>query len=81
MISKFVIYFAYFLKSWRFYKNTKRFFYNAMENPRSTSKSYFDFLMISLIVMSIIFLLYDVEHEVGVMGGYFEQVIIFFFAL
>ncbi len=80
MFSKFVIYHAYLLKSSPRFKRIKRGVYNALENPRSQVKSYVDMLMIGLIVISIFFLLYDVEHETGVMGGYFEQGVITCFA-
>ena len=79
MISKLVVYFAYHLKSSETYKNSKLFFYHFLEDHRSPFKSYFDFMMIGLIVLSILFLLYDVEHEAGVMGGYFEQSILVIF--
>ncbi len=78
-MSKLVVYFAYYLKSSERYKNIKLFFYNFLENPRSPLKTYFDFIMIGLIVLSILFLLYDVEHESGVMGDYFEIGILIIF--
>ena len=80
MLSKLIVYAAYYLKASERYKNSKLFFYNVLENPRSPIKGYFDLLMIALIVLSIFFLLYDVEHEAGAMGGYFEQTILVIFA-
>jgi len=76
MLSKLIVYSAYHLKSSEAYKNSKLFFYNLLENQHSPTKSYFDMLMIGLIVLSIFFLLYDVEHKAGPMGGYFEQAIL-----
>jgi voltage-gated potassium channel len=76
MLSKLIVYAAYYLKSSERYKNSKLFFYNLLENPRSPLKSYFDMLMIGLIVLSVFFLLYNVEHQAGPMGGYFEQAIL-----
>jgi voltage-gated potassium channel len=79
MLSRLVVYFAYHLKSSDAYKKIKLFFYDLLENPRSAMKSKFDFMMITLIVLSIIFLLYDVEHKAGVMGGYLEKGILVMF--
>lgn len=80
MLAKLIVYSAYHLKASERYKKSKLFFYNLLENPRSPSKHYFDMMMIGLIVLSIFILLYDVEHEAGAMGGYFEQSILVIFA-
>ena len=80
LLSKFIVYAAYHLKASETYQNTKGFFYDLLENPRSRRKTYFDALMIALIVLSIFFLLYDVEHEASPMGGYVEQSILVIFA-
>lgn len=72
MLSRIVVYFSYFLKSSRRYKASKQFFWNLLENKDSKLKSYFDVVMIGLILLSIYFLFYDVDHELSVMGGYFE---------
>jgi voltage-gated potassium channel len=53
--------------------------YNLLENPRSALKSHFDLLMICLIVLSILFLIYDVEHDTGALGGYFERSVLIIF--
>lgn len=79
MLTKLVVYAAYFLKSSPRYKKCKLFFYNLLENQRSPLKSSFDIVMIGLIVLSIFFLLYDVEHEASAMGGYIEQAILVVF--
>jgi voltage-gated potassium channel len=80
MLTKLIVYAAYYLKSSEAYKNSKLFFYNLLENPSSASKPYFDMFMTGLIVLSIFFLLYDVEHEASAMGGYIEQAILVVFA-
>ena len=46
ILSKFIVYAAYHLKASEAYQNTKRFFYDLLENPRSSRKTYFDGLMI-----------------------------------
>ena len=80
MLTKLIVYAAYYLKSSAAYKNSKLFFYNLLENPNSTSKPYFDVFMTALIVLSIFFLLYDVERDASTMGGYIEQAILMVFA-
>jgi len=79
MFSKLIIYFSYQLKSSEKYNNSKLFFFNLLENPRSKLKNYFDLLMIGLIVLSIFFLLYEVEHETGAVGGYLEHTVLVLF--
>ncbi len=79
MLAKLIIYIAYHLKSSERYNRSKVFFYNLLENPGSRIKRHFDLFMIGLIVLSIIFLLYHIEHEASAMGGYFEQIILLIF--
>jgi voltage-gated potassium channel len=81
MLTQFLIYAAYRLKTSPSYRATKLFFYNLLENPKSSLKSGFDAMMIGLIVLSVFFLLYDVEHEASPMGGYIEQAILVVFIL
>lgn len=50
-----------------------------LENPQSSKKSYFDSIMIGVIVLSVILLLYRVEHATTSLGGYFEQGILLIF--
>lgn len=80
MLVRIIVYFSYFLKSSQRYKAGKRFFWNLLENKDSKLKSYFDVMMIGLILSSIYFLFYDVERELSVMGGYFELGILAIFA-
>lgn len=79
MLSKLIIYAAYYLKASEGYKKAKSFFYNLLESPRSQLKSYFDISMITLIVLSIFILLYDVGHEIKVLDIYFEKIILVIF--
>ena len=81
MLTQSIVYAAYFLKSSERYHRSKQFFYDCLENPHSLRKKYFDALMIGLIVLSIILLLYHIEHEASTMGGYFEQAILLAFIL
>ncbi|OHX34787.1 potassium channel protein [Methylomonas sp. LWB] len=76
MLSKLIVYAAYFLKSAEGYRRSKQFFYQLLEEPHSPRKRRFDSIMIGLIVLSVIFLLYRIEHQASTMGGYFEQAIL-----
>ncbi len=81
MLSKLIVYCAYYLKSADWYRNSKLFFYDLMENGHSRKKKYFDATMICLLVLSVIFLIYDIEHEDSKMGGYFELAILTVFII
>ncbi|MDD2760273.1 MAG: NAD-binding protein [Methylomonas sp.] len=81
MLSKLMVYIAYYLNSSDGYKKGKSFFYDLLENPHSRKKRIFDASMIVLIVLSILLLIYDIEHEDSVMGGYFELAILLVFIL
>lgn len=81
MLTQLIVYAAYFLKSSETYQCCKRFFYDCLENPHSRKKKYFNTLMIALIVLSIILLLYHIEHQASIMGGYCEQAILLAFIL
>jgi voltage-gated potassium channel len=56
--------FAYFLQGSTRYQNTKKFFYNLLENDKYPYKKYFDFFMIVLILSSVTLLVMDVKHHV-----------------
>lgn len=79
MFAKLIVYAAYYLKSAEGYKRGKRFFYDLLENRHSPRKKYFDATMIALLILSVIFLIYDIEHADSTMGGYFEQAILLVF--
>lgn len=81
MLSKFMVYVAYYLNSSDIYKKSKIFFYDILENPHSRKKRVFNAAMIVLIVASILMLIYNVEHEATVLGGYFELAILLVFIL
>ena len=79
MLSRFIIYFSYFLKSSQRYKTCKRFLWHILEDENSKAKSYFDMLMIGLIFLSIYFLFYDIGYQFSAIGGYFEIGILIIF--
>lgn len=79
MLTRTIVYFAYFLKRNKHYKQSKLFFYNLLENPESRMKSYFDLFMICLVMLSVLFLVYSVDHTLNEIGEYFEQGVVIVF--
>lgn len=79
MLARSVVYFSYFLKTSEHYRQIKQFFYNLLENPQSKMKSYFDVFMICLVMLSVFFLVYNVEHTLSEMGEFFEQGVVVIF--
>ncbi|MFI3198153.1 MAG: NAD-binding protein [Methylococcaceae bacterium] len=81
MLTRLIVGFAYFLKTSPYYRNTKRFFYNLLDNPDSRIKSNFDIVMICLVLFSVILLIYEVDTQLTKLERLFEQVIIFLFII
>lgn len=79
MLSRIIVYFSYYLKTCSAYKNSKQFFWHLLEDENAKLKSYFDMLMIALIILSIFLLFYDVEHDNSIIGGYAEISILIVF--
>ncbi len=81
MLTRLIVYVAYFLKTSPYYRNTKRFFYNLLENPDSRIKSYFDVVMICLVLLSVFLLIYEVDTQLTKIDMVFEQVLIVLFII
>jgi voltage-gated potassium channel len=81
MLVRLIVYFAYFLKSSPYYRNTKLFFYNLLENPDSRLKSYFDVVMICLVLLSVFLLIYEVDTELTRIELLFEQILVALFII
>lgn len=79
MISRFIIYCAYYLKSSDRYRSCKQFFYQLLDNPDSRMKKNFDLFMICLVMLSVFVLVYHVEHSVSTLGEYIEQGVVTIF--
>lgn len=79
MLARLIVYFAYFVKKNKHYTQTKQFFYNLLENPESKMKSYFDAFMICLVMLSVFFLVYSVEHTLNEASEWLEQFVVFVF--
>ena len=81
MLARTIVYLAYLLKTSPRYTQTKRFFYNLLEDPQSRMKSYFDIFMICLVMLSVFFLVYNVEHELTETGELFEKCVVVVFII
>ena len=81
MLTRLIVYFAYFLKTSPYYKNTKRFFYDLLENPDSRIKSHFDVAMICLVLFSVFLLIYEVDTQLTPIDVLIEQVLIALFII
>lgn len=79
MLARTVVYLAYLLKTSPLYIKSKSFFYDLLENPDSKRKSYFDLFMICLVMLSVFFLVYSVEHDLNETGEFFEQGVVVIF--
>ncbi|MFZ2403654.1 MAG: potassium channel protein, partial [Methylobacter sp.] len=79
MLTRLIVYFAYFLKTSKRYQRSKLFFYNLLENPNSRLKSYFDVFMICLVLLSVFLLIYEVNNKLGENEVLFEHCVISLF--
>lgn len=79
MLTRLIIYFAYFLKASGRYQSAKLFFYNVLENPKNPLKSYFDIFMICLVMLSVFLLIYEVDHNLAESEVLFERCVISIF--
>lgn len=72
---------AYFFKLSKKYRRVKQFFYDLLENPQCRLKSYFDFFMIVLIIISVFLLIYEIDNKATPAQWYFEHTLIGVFIL
>ncbi|MDO9048013.1 MAG: potassium channel protein [Methylobacter sp.] len=79
MLTRLIVYFAYFLKTSQRYQRAKLFFYNLLENPNSRLKSYFDIFMICLVMLSVFLLIYEVDNKLSESEILFEHCVISLF--
>ena len=64
-IATLLVRFAYFLDSSKRYHRVKDFARNVLEYPNSKIKFYFDIFMVILVILSVLFLLYEVKNPEG----------------
>lgn len=81
MVSRFVVYCAYYLKGARRYKRCKGFFYRLLESSDSRLRKQFDIFMIFLVMLSVFVLVYHVEHPMNDIGEYLEQGVVTIFVI
>lgn len=81
MFTRLIIRFAYFLKTSAHYRATKLFFYNLLENSHSRLKPYFDAVMMSLVLLSIFLLIYEVDTQLSDLDILFERIVIVLFII
>jgi len=65
LIVRYLVSFSYFLESAPYYKRTKRFFNNLLNNDDYKYKKYFDIFMVFVILSSVIILVVDVREHVA----------------
>lgn len=81
MLTRLIVNFAYLLKASAYYRNTKLFFYNLLENPDSRIKSNFDAVMICLVLFSVFLLIYEVDTQFTEIDRLVEHVLITLFII
>jgi len=81
LFNRYLVDFAYFLKTSVSYQRKRRFFYNILENDDYRYKKYFDIFMIILIFSSVSILIYEVKRDVhdylNMFNGYVISFIFF----
>jgi voltage-gated potassium channel len=76
-----IVKFAYFLKNSSRYQNVKHFFYNLLENSNSKYNGYVAFFIISMVLLSVFFLIHEIDHEVTELSKTLEQTILIIFTI
>jgi len=71
-LARFIVKHCYGIDDSPRYKRVKRFFYDLIENPRSSIRPYFDVFMILLVLASVFMLMYQVKVDLGDVGTIFE---------
>lgn len=65
LFAQFLVDSAYFLRSCARYQSTKSFFYDLLENDNYPYKRYFDFVMMTLIFISVFILIREVKTHIN----------------
>ncbi len=76
-----IVKFAYFLKTSVRYQNTKAFFYDVLENPNGKYNGYVAFFIISMVLLSVFFLIHEIDHQINNISKILEQVILVIFTI
>jgi voltage-gated potassium channel len=81
MMTRIIVYFAYYLKSSKQYKTSKQFLWELMENEGSQLKVYFDRIMMAFICFSIYMIIYDIGHKNNAYSPYIETSVFIVFSI
>ena len=76
-----IVKFAYFLKNSSRYQNVKHFFFNVLENPNSRYNGYVAFFIVSMVLLSVFFLIHEIDHEITHLSKKLEQAILIVFTI
>ena len=79
--ARLIVYFAYMLQTSQHYRNLKMFFFNLLENPDSKLKTWFDFFMITVVLLSVSILIHGVNRELGKTAEIFEHIVVTVFII
>lgn len=72
---------AYGMSMSRRYQGAKRFFHRLLSDPHSRLRAVFDTIMIVLVMASVILLIYEDRHPLGIYGDVFESGVITVFII
>jgi len=78
-MEKLILKFSYFLQKSTSYYSVKHFIYQFLEDPHSKKKTYFDFMMIFLVLSTVGILIFEVNHEPIPWLNEFETIAIYIF--
>lgn len=76
-----IVKFAYLLKNSSRYQNIKHFFFNVLENPNSRHNGYVAFFIICMVLLSVFFLIHEIDHDVTEQSKILEQAILVIFTI
>jgi voltage-gated potassium channel len=76
-----IVKFAYFLKNSVRYQRTKAFFYDLLENPSGKYNSYVAFFIIGMVLLSVFFLIHEINNEINNISKRLEQAILVVFTI
>ncbi len=76
-----IVKYAYFLKTSQHYQKTKLFFYDLLENPNGYYNSYVAFFIISMVLLSVFFLIHEIDHQITHLSKILEQGILVVFTI
>lgn len=81
MLTRLIIYLAYFLKTSQRYQRIKRFFHSLLIDPQSRMRAYFDVFMIAMVMISIFLMIYEVDQIPNEAQIVFEKGIVLLFVI